>query len=36
MSSKYKTLKTDTMKAKWGGVVPVDNVRRFPKHNKKS
>ena len=35
MSSKYKALKTDTMKTKWDGTVPVDNVRRFPANDKK-
>ena len=34
MSSKYKALKTDTMKAKWGGVVKVNNIRTYPKTKK--
>ena len=35
MASKYSTLKTDTMTAKWGGTVKVDNIRRYPKKSKK-
>ena len=35
MASKYSTLKTDSMTAKWSGTVPVDNIRRYPKKRKK-
>jgi|8_EtaG_2_1085327.scaffolds.fasta_scaffold08098_11 hypothetical protein len=33
--SKYTTLKTDQIGKPWGGVVPVDNVRRYPKTPKR-
>lgn len=36
MSSKYETLKTDSLKAKWGGTVKVDKIRTYPKTKKKS
>ena len=35
MASKYATLKTDSLVAKWHGVVPVNNIRRYPKVPKK-
>lgn len=35
MGSKYTTLKTDSIGAKWKGVVPIDNIRTYPKKTKK-
>lgn len=29
--SKYETIKTTTPDQKWGGVVSVNNVRKYPK-----
>lgn len=33
--SRYSILKTDNIGAPWKGVVPVDNIRRYPKTKKR-